>query len=88
MLDELNTLERDYLRGMALCMGDDRSVRTVDVARALGQLSRARDSLIGAGIILAPARGQVMFNVPHLADFVLKPQAMDEEVLLAKSWGL
>lgn len=92
MVDELSSLERDYLRGMAQCIGVSRVVRTADVAQTLGKqqrlLSRAREALIDAGIILAPARGEVMFNVPHLADYVLKPQAEDEEVALAQSWGL
>ena len=92
MVDELNSLERDYLRAMALCMSEDRVAQTAAIARSLNkqqrQLSRARESLIGAGIILAPARGEVMFNVPYLADYVQKPEAANEEVSLARSWKL
>jgi hypothetical protein len=92
MVDELSSLERDYLRGMALSIGPDRTARTADVARSIGkqprQLSRARAALIGAGIILAPTRGEVMFNVPHLADYILKPRTTDAEVVLAREWRL
>lgn len=92
MVDELNSLERDYLKAMAHCMSEDRVAQTSDVARSLNkqqrQLSRARESLIGAGIILVPARGEVMFNVPYLADYVRKPEPTNEEVNLAKSWKL
>ena len=92
MIDELNRLEQDYLRAMSGNLGDDRIAQTAKIAQALNkqqkQLSRTREALIGAGIILVPARGQVMFNVPYLADYVLKPRKADEEVTLAKSWRL
>jgi hypothetical protein len=34
MVDELSSLERDYLRGMALSIGPNRTARTADVARS------------------------------------------------------
>ena len=92
MIDELNSLERNYLKAMALCLSEDRVAQTASIARSLDkqqrQLSRARESLIGAGIILVPARGEVMFNIPYLADYVRKPEPANEEVSLARSWKL
>jgi len=77
---------------MAQCLNDDRVARTADIASSLNkrqkQLSRALKDLLGSGIILAPGRGEVMFNVPYLADYALKPQGTDEEITLAKGWRI
>jgi hypothetical protein len=67
--------ERAYLRAMAeLVPGDDGSVTTSAVARALGKrvssLSVARESLIRKGLVYSGERGQIAFTVPHFARFL------------------
>ena len=71
--DRATPAERRYLHAMADLVNDP--TLSSDVARQLGhgEPSRAspqRDSLIGKGLIYAPARGLVAFTVPNMADYL------------------
>ena len=92
MLDELTASEVTYLRAMAEVLNEHRIARTGDVAKALGkstkQLSRPRDRLLREGIIIAPAHGQLAFNVPYLASYALKDPGQEDSVRRALEWRL
>ncbi len=88
LVDELSAQELAYLQAMSACMDDTRVVATRDVARRLGKegrnLSRARSRLLDTGTIAAPARGQVMFCIPYLADYVTRPASPSSAVEVAR----
>ena len=88
LVEELPHTERDYLRAMAECLGDDRLASTSEVAQKLGvtqrHLSQARSRLMGNGIVAAPERGKVMFCIPYLADFVMKEGVASSAVDIAR----
>ena len=96
MVDELSSLEQEYLTAMSNLMaerGEDTNViRTEEVAQALGkeqrQLSQVRDRLIGLGIIAAPQRGSLMFCIPHLRTYLRKDRGSGDVVARALSWGV
>lgn len=92
LVEELAPSERDYLRGMTHAMGDGNIASTSEVAKSAGrsqsQLSRARESLIRSGTILAPARGKVMFNVPYLRGYILREPYADPDVSRALEWNV
>ena len=88
LVDELSELELKYLRAMSECLDEERFAATGVIAQTLGvesrSLSRARSRLIDNGTIAAPARGQVMFCVPYLADYVRRPQCANSAIEVAR----
>jgi hypothetical protein len=75
--------ERLYLLAVAALMSDDSAtVRSGDVARALGRslsdLSQIRDRLIRKGVIHSPTVGLLTFSVPGFRDY-LERRAADEQ---------
>lgn len=88
LVDELSELELAYLQAMSACLSETRIATTRDIARLLGKegrnLSRARSRLIDSGTIAAPARGQVMFCVPYLADYVTRPASPNSALEVAR----
>ena len=71
-LGRLNATERAYVLAMAE-LGDG-AVSSSEIAHRLGRrptaVTKVRDGLIREAIIYAPARGELMFTVPHCARFV------------------
>lgn len=92
LLSELGPLETDYLGSMSRVMDARHVAQTSEVARQLGkeqqQLSRARDNLLRNGIIIAPQRGKVRFNIPYLRDYVQEGHTLNETVRLAEEWDV
>lgn len=92
MVDVLPSEERAYLVAMSQVLDDQREAATGDVARALGktpqQASRARQSLIKSGTIIATGRGKVMFNVPYLREYIAKDPVADMNAELVRRWRL
>ncbi|MBR3159799.1 MAG: ATP-binding protein [Atopobiaceae bacterium] len=88
LVDELSDLELKYLRAMSECLDEERLAATGVIAQTLGvesrRLSRARSRLIDNGTIAAPARGQVMFCVPYLADYVRRPESASSAIEIAR----
>ena len=74
MIDELSPLEVAYLKAMNACLDDDRLAKSGEIAvmlaKSKGQLSKARERLIGSGIIASPERGMLMNCVPYLSAYV------------------
>lgn len=91
-VDELPPSDVAYLVAMAQCLTSQRVAYSSDVARVLGkdtkQTSPARARLLRNGIVLAPRRGQLMFAVPYLADYVLDMPEEACEVERVRSWGV
>ena len=77
---------------MAQVLDSRRIARTGNVAAILGrdarQLSRPRGLLLREGFIIAPERGEVAFNVPYLAAYVLKDPARNATIERTLSWRL
>ena len=92
LLDEMGEGETGYLRAMASLMEDARLAATGDVARAMGrehrQVAPYRQKLLDAGVIVAPARGTVRFNIPYLREFVRKVQPRDRNERLLDEWDV
>ena len=92
MVAELSPAERAYLRSVAQCLDEGCVAHATDIAQRLGkdakQMSAVRASLLKGGILLAPQRGQLVFSVPHLADYVQAPPAASAEVERVLSWGV
>ncbi len=87
LFEELPKGEKQYLKIMSECIGEDRLVSTSDIAQSLGmtqnKLSRTRAYLIDHGIIAAPEHGKVMFCIPYLADYVKKDKGVAAAVEIA-----
>jgi len=68
-LNDLSDVDREFLAVMAV---DDGPSRVSDLAARLGQsrqyINGYRGRLVAAGVIEAPARGQVDFAIPYLRD--------------------
>lgn len=92
MVAELAPTDRAYLRAVAEHLDEHRVARVFDVAQALGkntkQTSPARGRLVRNGILLAPERGQLMFAIPLLADYVLSSPKETSEVARIRSWSV
>lgn len=73
ILAPLSDNDRLFLRALARCGG---TVTTAKLQAKLGKKGPAiqpyRKRLIEAGIIEAPRRGELVFAVPYLADYLLK----------------
>lgn len=87
LCDELTASELAYLRAMNASLGESRIAKTADVSNALGKgassLSRTRDALLREGIIAAPARGELMFNIPLLGAYLEKEPTEDRNTRIA-----
>lgn len=72
ILNPLSDNDKIFLRAMARCGG---TVTTAELQTELGQKASAiqpyRKRLIEAGVIEAPRRGELVFTVPYLADYLL-----------------
>lgn len=73
ILNPLSDNDRIFLSAMARCGG---SVSTAKLQDALGKkgpsIQPYRKRLIEAGVIEAPRRGELVFAVPYLADYLLE----------------
>ena len=82
--------EYEYLKAMAHVISDDRIVHTADVAKFLdrkpSQLSRTRANLINKGIAVAVGHGELMFNMPYLGDYLMRPDPRNPEPAPARGW--
>lgn len=91
IVDALPLSERTYLEVMAQSVDNRRIAKTKDIAIALGktqgQAGKARHELLKKGIVVAIARGELMFNIPYLREFVLKDAPQNPEPILAQEWG-
>jgi hypothetical protein len=92
LMDELTPLQRDYLLAMTSVMDESHVARTADVARKLGrgasQLSRVREALLQNGIVIAPSRGRIRFNVAYLRDYVPRYTGSEGVDALVESWDI
>ena len=92
LVSELSPSEAEYLTAMAQALDDQREARTADVAAALGReaagVGYLREALINSGVIVASGRGRVMFNIPYLADYLLKVEAEASGIRRLKMWGV
>lgn len=72
--DRATPAERRFLAAMA--EDGDAGSRTAEIARRLGKkpasLGPARASLIGKGLVYAPAHGQIEFTVPGMSAFIAR----------------
>ena len=68
----LSDNDRNFLQALARCGG---TVTTAKLQAALGKRGPAiqpyRKRLIEAGVIEAPRRGELVFAVPYLAEYIL-----------------
>ena len=73
---------------MSDCLEEDRLAATAEVANRLGvsqnKLSKVRAHLIDHGIIAAPERGEVMFCIPYLADYIKSESRVSGVVEVAR----
>ena len=73
ILAPLSDNDRLFLQALASCGG---TVATAKLQTKLGKKGPAiqpyRKRLIEAGVIEAPRRGELVFAVPYLADYLLK----------------
>lgn len=92
MVAELAPAERAYLTAAAKVLNNERTASVSDICRLMGkdskQTSPSRDRLLKTGLMLAPARGKLMFTVPYLADFLLTPSDEQCEVERLRMWGV
>ena len=92
LLDVMPDEERRYLVAMARVADENRVASTGDVARELGkttqQASRARQALIGNGTIISVGRGEVMFNVPYLREYITREPDADVNAGKVRRWKL
>ncbi|MBO4374641.1 MAG: ATP-binding protein [Lachnospiraceae bacterium] len=88
LLDELPNNEKKYLIQMSKHLDLDRLAKTADIAQSLGvpqnKTSKTRAYLIDHGIIAAPERGNVMFCIPYLADYVIKDESTARNIEIAR----
>ena len=75
ILNPLSDNDKLFLRAIARCGG------TVTTARLQAELGRRgpaiqpyRKRLIEAGVIESPRRGELVFAVPHMAEYLLKAE--------------
>lgn len=73
ILSPLSDMDKNFLKAMAFCQDP---VTTAELQAILGDKSPAiqpyRKRLLEAGIIEAPRRGELVFAVPYLADYLLQ----------------
>lgn len=90
MVEELTKGEQAYLRSMALSLDDQRTATSSAVAEGLGkslkQASPVRDKLLKSGLIVAAGKGQLMFAIPYLADYLMEDRPADSEVDRLRAW--
>lgn len=90
LLDELSPKEREYLAALARSLDDKREARTAEVAMRLGRepgkVGYLRESLIRNGIVIASTHGKLMFNIPYLADYVLKDGGVNKNLQRLREW--
>lgn len=91
MVEVLPRTEVDYLRAMSAVLDDTRVARTADIAQELGktqqQLSMPRRHLIDEGIVIAARRGELIFGIPYLDDYLLRRDEVSDEVRSREAWG-
>lgn len=65
-----------FLHAMAQCMHEEGFINTSALQGKLGNKASAlqpyRKRLIDAGVVSSPKRGELVFDTPYLADYVLK----------------
>ncbi len=92
LLDAMGSGEVSYLRAMVAVMDESHVAQTGDVAQNLGkthrQVAAYRQTLLNNGVILAPARGAVRFNIPYLRDYLSKARPADENARLVEAWDV
>lgn len=93
LVEELSTIERDYLGAMARKLDGRRWARTAGIAAELGrspnQLSQVRKRLLDQGIVVTPARGELAFFIPYLADYLLEERAENAELMeMLATWQM
>lgn len=92
LLDAMGEGEVAYLRAMVVVMDASHVAQTGDVARSLGKTHRQvapyRQALLNNGVILAPGRGTVRFNIPYLRDYLGKARPADENARLVEAWDV
>ena len=90
MVSELAPADRAYLHTMAQVLDHDRVAHSADIAQVLGkgtkQLSPVRGRLLRNGMVLAPSRGELVFAVPYLADYMLSSPEPSTEVARVRAW--
>ena len=90
IVDELAPADLAYLVAMAQVLDGERIARVADIARILGkdvkQMSPVRARLLRNGIVLSPGRGQLVFAIPYLADYVLSAPEESSELERVRSW--
>ena len=73
ILNPLSDNDRIFLKALARCGG---TVTTANLQTMLGEKGPAiqpyRKRLIEAGVIEAPRRGELVFAVPYLSEYLLK----------------
>lgn len=86
LVEELSSGEHAYVTAMARCLDERRIAHTGDIARELGkpanQTSQTRRRLLDDGIVIAPSRGELMFFIPYLADYLLEEGRAEKPALL------
>lgn len=93
LVDELPAAELDYLVAMARLLGENRIAQTGAIARTLGkspnEVSSLRRRLIDSGLVAAPARGELVFFIPYLAEYLLEERSVTSNAVdLAVQWGM
>ncbi len=92
LLDAMSTGAAEYLRAMVAVMDENHVAQTGDVAKEMGkthsQVAVYRKELLSNGIILAPVRGAVRFNIPYLRDYLCKERPADENARLVEAWDV
>ena len=92
LVSELSETERAYLRAMVDVMDERHIAKTVRVAARLNRkpasLTRARDTLLRDGIIIAPERGSVRFAIPYLRDYLTQGSQQNSVACLVESWDV
>lgn len=90
ILSALTKSERAYLDAMAANAGADGKVMSTGITQELGkstkQLSMTRKKLLDQGIIVAPAHGVVMFNIPYLRPYLAMRTNGESDSSLAEEW--
>lgn len=92
ILDALPESQRSYLAAAARVADTvARASKAADIAKAPGkeqtQTSTTRQTLIKSGLLVAPTRGGLMFNVPYLRDYLLRDEPENSEPPLRSGGG-
>lgn len=90
ILSSLSASEKAYLSAMAMSAAGNGKSGASAVAKLLGkttrQLSVTRKTLLNQGIIVAPAHGELMFNIPYLRPYLVTHTTLERESDLAEEW--